>query len=158
MFYYYSNHGVPVGRFKSRARWQGDISRCDGSIRLHDLGVNDSGTYECELRLLQNSSVFKSQTELLVIPRAPTGACRTPGCSPRPPRGSAGCPRGAIPCPGVPPAEAAGPATEDAAPSPTDSGFWPAVVGCGCVAVVVAFLAGLCVRKRYQRWFWGFLG
>ncbi|NXR31343.1 JAML protein, partial [Zosterops hypoxanthus] len=119
VFYYYSNHGVPVGRFKNRAQWQGDISRWDGSIRLRDLRVGDSGTYECELRLLQNSSVFKSQTELLVSPPAPTG-----------------------------------PGPEDVAPSPTDSGFWPAVVGCGCVAVVVAFLAGLCVRKRYQPWLW----
>ncbi|NWZ68046.1 JAML protein, partial [Acrocephalus arundinaceus] len=113
VFFYYSNHGVPVGRFKSRVQWQGDISRWDGSIRLHDLRVNDSGTYECELRLLQNSSVFKSQTELLVSPAVPRAA-----------------------------------SAEDAAP-PRDSGFWPAVVGCGCVAVVVAFLAGLCVRKRF---------
>ncbi|NWI01809.1 JAML protein, partial [Tichodroma muraria] len=114
VFFYYSNHGVPVGRFKGRVQWQGDISRWDGSIRLQDLRAYDSGTYECELRLLQDSSVFKNRTELLVsaVPRA------------------------------------AGP--EDAAP-PRDSGFWPAVVGCGCVAVVVAFLAGLCVRKRYLR-------
>ncbi|XP_014115289.1 PREDICTED: uncharacterized protein LOC106628605 isoform X3 [Pseudopodoces humilis] len=81
-----------------------------------DLRVHDSGTYECELRLLQNSSVFKSRTVLLVSP-APRGR------------------------------EAA--AAEDAAQPPRDSGFWPAVVGCGCVAVVVAFLAGLCVRKRF---------
>ncbi|NXV07554.1 JAML protein, partial [Cettia cetti] len=113
VFFYYSNRGVPTGRFKERVRWQGDTSRWDGSIRLQDLSVNDSGTYECELRLLQNSSVFKSQTELLVSPAAP----REPGA-------------------------------EDAAP-PRDSGFWPAVVGCGCVAVVVAFLAGVCVRKRF---------
>ncbi|NWZ33721.1 JAML protein, partial [Brachypodius atriceps] len=119
VFFYYSNRGVPVGRFKNRVQWQGDISRRDGSIRLQDLRVNDSGTYECELRLLQNSSIFKSQTELLVSPAAP-----------REPAGA-----------------------EDAAP-PRDSGFWPAVVGCGCVAVVVAFLAGLCVRKRYQGWLW----
>ncbi|XP_032937473.1 junctional adhesion molecule-like isoform X2 [Catharus ustulatus] len=115
VFYYYSRHGVPVGRFKSRAQWQGDVSRRDGSIRLHDLRLNDSGTYECELRLLEDSSIFRSQTELLVSLE---------------PRG-----RGA-----------AGP--EDAA-LPRDSGLWPAVVGCGCVAVVVAFLAGLCVRKRF---------
>lgn len=76
MFFYYSNRGVPVGRFKNRVQWQGDISRRDGSIRLQDLRVNDSGTYECELRLLQNSSIFKSQTELLVSPAAPRGACR----------------------------------------------------------------------------------
>ncbi|NXU35469.1 JAML protein, partial [Drymodes brunneopygia] len=111
VFFYYSNHGVSVGRFKSRVQWQGNISRWDGSIRLRDVRVNDSGTYECELRLLQNSSVFKSQTVLLVSPVEP----RAPGA-------------------------------EDAVPT-RDSGFWPAVVGCGCVAVVVAFLAGLCVRK-----------
>ncbi|XP_014740146.1 PREDICTED: junctional adhesion molecule-like isoform X1 [Sturnus vulgaris] len=116
VFYYYSNHGVPVGRFKSRVQWQGDVSRRDGSIKLHDLRLNDSGTYECELRLLEDSSIFKSQTELLVSSE---------------PRGR----------------EAAG--LEDAAP-PRDSGLWPAVVGCGCVAVVVAFLAGLCVRKRFS--------
>ncbi|NXR16437.1 JAML protein, partial [Cinclus mexicanus] len=111
VFYYYSNHGVPVGRFKSRVQWQGNVSRWDGSIRLQDLRVNDSGTYKCELRLLEDSSIFKSQTELLVSSE---------------PRGTA--------------------APEDAAPL-RDSGLWPAVVGCGCVAVVVAFLAGLCVRK-----------
>ncbi|NXD00300.1 JAML protein, partial [Certhia familiaris] len=112
VFFYYSNHGVPVGRFKNRVQWQGNISGWDGSILLQDLRVNDSGTYECELRLLQDSSVFKNRTELLVsaVPRA------------------------------------AG--HKDAAP-PRDSGLWPAVVGCGCVAVVVAFLAGLCVRKRF---------
>ncbi|NWR45346.1 JAML protein, partial [Regulus satrapa] len=112
VFYYYSNRGVPVGRFKNRLQWQGSISRCDGSILLRDLSVNDSGTYECELRLLGSSSVFRSRTELLVSP-APRGA-----------------------------------GAQDAAP-PRDSGFWPAVVGCGCVAVVVAFMAGLCVRKRF---------
>uniref|UniRef100_A0A8C5TL63 Myelin protein zero like 3 n=1 Tax=Malurus cyaneus samueli TaxID=2593467 RepID=A0A8C5TL63_9PASS len=68
VFFYYSNHGVPVGRFKNRVQWRGNISRSDGSIRLRDVRVNDSGTYECELRLLQNSSIFKSQTELRVSP------------------------------------------------------------------------------------------
>ncbi|NWT73001.1 JAML protein, partial [Prunella himalayana] len=109
VFFYYSSHGVPAGRFKNRVQWQGNISRWDGSILLQDLRLNDSGTYECELRLLEASSVFRSRTVLLVSPAVPRGA-------------------------------------EDAAP-PRDSGFWPAVVGCGCVAVVVAFLAGLCVRK-----------
>ncbi|XP_064587951.1 junctional adhesion molecule-like isoform X2 [Zonotrichia leucophrys gambelii] len=111
VFFYYSNRGIPAGRFKQRAQWRGNISGWDGSILLQDLRLNDSGTYECELRLLETSSVFRSRTVLLVSPAAPRG-------------------------------------TEDAAP-PRDSGFWPAVVGCGCVAVVVAFLAGLCVRKRF---------
>ncbi|KAI1230714.1 hypothetical protein IHE44_0008592 [Lamprotornis superbus] len=75
------NHGVPVGRFKSRLQWQGDVSRRDGSIRLHDLRLNDSGTYECELRLLEDSSIFKSQTELLVSSE-PRGACPAPAASP----------------------------------------------------------------------------
>ncbi|NXU16555.1 JAML protein, partial [Pardalotus punctatus] len=122
VFFYYSNRGVPVGRYKHRVQWQGNISRWDGSIRLRDVRVNDSGTYECELRLLQNSSIFKSRTVLHVSPAGPRAA-------------------------GV----------EDAAP-PRDSGFWPAVVGCGCVAVVVAFLAGLCVRKRQPSCIWGLLG
>ncbi|NWV13839.1 JAML protein, partial [Ptilonorhynchus violaceus] len=116
VFYHYSNRGVPVGRFKNRVQWRGNISRWDGSIQLRDVRVNDSGTYECEIRLEQNSSIFKGRTVLHVSPAAPRG------------RGAA--------------------AAEDAAP-PGDSGFWPAVVGCGCVAVVVAFLAGLCVRKRF---------
>lgn len=84
MFYYYSRHGVPVGRFKSRAQWQGDVSRRDGSIRLHDLRLNDSGTYECELRLLEDSSIFRSQTELLVSSE-PRGACPAPAASPAAP-------------------------------------------------------------------------
>ncbi|NXL77420.1 JAML protein, partial [Leptocoma aspasia] len=138
VFFYYSNHGVPAGRFKSRVQWQGNISRWDGSILLQDLRVNDSGTYECELRLLETSSVFRSRTVLLVSPAAPRGRYLPARC----PHGS-GRPRGATPCLAVSPAGA-----EDAAP-PRDSGFWPAVVGCGCVAVVVAFLAGLCMRKRF---------
>ncbi|NXS82370.1 JAML protein, partial [Erpornis zantholeuca] len=117
VFYYYSNRAVPVGRFKGRVQWQGNVSLRDGSIRLRDARVNDSGTYECELRLHQNSSIFRSRTELHVSPAVPRG------------RGAEGA--------------------EDAAPH-RDSGFWPAVVGCGCVAVVVAFLAGLCVRKRFS--------
>uniref|UniRef100_A0A803VW97 Ig-like domain-containing protein n=1 Tax=Ficedula albicollis TaxID=59894 RepID=A0A803VW97_FICAL len=77
VFYYYSSHGVPVGRFRSRVQWQGDVSRRDGSIRLHDLRLNDSGTYECEMRLLEDSSIFRSQTELLVS-SAPRGPCAWP--------------------------------------------------------------------------------
>ncbi|NWT06018.1 JAML protein, partial [Mionectes macconnelli] len=112
VFFYYSNRGVPVGRFKNRVQWEGNLSLWDGSVRLRDLHVNDSGTYECEIRLRRNSSIFKNSTVLHVSPPARRGAC--------------------------------------CAPHPLDSGFWPAVAGCGCVAVVVAFLAGLCVRKRYQ--------
>ncbi|NXH42118.1 JAML protein, partial [Dicaeum eximium] len=139
VFFYYSNRAVPAGRFKSRVQWQGNISRWDGSILLRDLRLNDSGTYECQLRLLEASSVFKSHTVLLVSPAAPRGGHLPAPC----PQGS-GRPRGAIPRLAVSPAGA-----EDAA-APRDSGFWPAVVGCGCVAVVVAFLAGLCVRRRYR--------
>ncbi|NWR35716.1 JAML protein, partial [Tachuris rubrigastra] len=119
VFFYYSNRGVPVGRFKNRVRWEGNLSRWDGSIRLRDLHVNDSGTYECEIRLRRSSSIFKNSTVLHVSPPA---------------RRAAGA--------------------QETVP-PRDSGFWPAVAGCGCVAVVVAFLAGLCVRKRYQFWLWG---
>ncbi|NXT05299.1 JAML protein, partial [Prunella fulvescens] len=138
VFFYYSNHGVPAGRFKNRVQWQGNISRWDGSILLQDLRLNDSGTYECELRLLEASSVFRSRTVLLVSPAVPRGAQGPP------PR--CRCPA-APGVPAVPPPPRCLPAgAEDAAP-PRDSGFWPAVVGCGCVAVVVAFLAGLCVRK-----------
>lgn len=93
MFYYYSNHGVPVGRFKNRVQWQGNMSRWDGSIRLQDTSVNDSGIYECELRLLQNSSIFRSQTVLHVSPAVPRGACRAPGLLPLP-AGSRSCPHG----------------------------------------------------------------
>ncbi|NXM09149.1 JAML protein, partial [Tyrannus savana] len=119
VFFYYSNREVPVGRFKNRVRWAGNLSRWDGSVRLQDLHVNDSGTYECEIRLRWNSSVFKNSTVLLVSP---------------PLRRAAAAP--------------------EAAPL-RDSGFWPAVAGCGCVAVVVAFLAGLCVRKRQPLCVWG---
>ncbi|XP_027737121.1 junctional adhesion molecule-like isoform X1 [Empidonax traillii] len=117
VFYYYSSREVPVGRFKNRVRWEGNLSRWDGSVRLRDLHVNDSGTYECEIRLRWNSSVFKNSTVLHVSPpvrREGGGAAAAPEAAPL-----------------------------------RDSGFWPAVAGCGCVAVVVAFLAGLCVRKRF---------
>ncbi|XP_069644040.1 junctional adhesion molecule-like isoform X1 [Haliaeetus albicilla] len=116
VFYYYNNHSIPVGRFRDRAQWQGDPSLWDGSIQLQDVQVNDSGTYVCEIRLLQHSSIFKNHTVLHV---SPTGQ--------RAGRGAAG--------------------TQDSA-APGDSGFWPVTVGCGCVAVVLAFLAGLSLRKR----------
>ncbi|NXU88274.1 JAML protein, partial [Xiphorhynchus elegans] len=122
VFYYYSDRGVPVGRFKKRVQWQGSLSHWDGSIRLRDLRVNDSGTYECEIRLVLSSNIFRNHTVLHVSPPVQRG------------RGAPG-------------------AAQDSVP-PRDSGFWPAVVGCGSVAMVVAFLAGLCVRKRYQHWLW----
>ncbi|NWH64602.1 JAML protein, partial [Geococcyx californianus] len=115
VFYYYSNHSIPVGRFRSRAQWQGDTSRWNGSIQLQDVQVNDSGTYVCEIRLLQCSSIFKNHTVLQVIPAERKG-------------------RGAE-------------RAQDAA-ALGHTGFWPLVVGCCCVAVVLAFLTGLSLRKR----------
>ncbi|XP_065508261.1 junctional adhesion molecule-like isoform X1 [Caloenas nicobarica] len=115
VFYYYSNHSIPVGRFRDRAQWQGDVSRWDGSIQLRDVQVKDSGTYVCEIRLLKHSSIFKNRTVLHVSPTGQRG------------RGAAG-------------------AQDSAAPG--HSGLWPVTVGCACVAVVLAFLAGLSLRKR----------
>ncbi|NXG76424.1 JAML protein, partial [Baryphthengus martii] len=115
VFYYYSNHSIPVGHFQERVRWQGDTSRWDGSIQLQNVQVNDSGTYVCEVRLLHCSSIFKNHTVLHVIPMEKKG------------RGAAGAQH----------AVALG-----------DSVFWPLTVGCCCVAVVLAFLAGLSLRKR----------
>uniref|UniRef100_A0A8V5GZX9 Uncharacterized protein n=1 Tax=Melopsittacus undulatus TaxID=13146 RepID=A0A8V5GZX9_MELUD len=119
VFYYYSNHSIPVGRFRERVQWQGDISCWDGSIQLRDVQVNDSGTYVCEIRLLQRSSIFKNHTVLHVSPTEQRGV--------------------------YPDAAALG-----------NTGFWPLAVGCGCVAVVLAFLAGLSLRKRYQHWLWAY--
>ncbi|NXJ98705.1 JAML protein, partial [Corythaixoides concolor] len=115
VFYYYSDRGIPVGRFRDRVRWQGDVSRWDGSIQLQNVQVNDSGRYVCEIRLLQHSSIFKNHTVLHVSPREQRG------------RGAAD--------------------TQDAAAS-RDAEFWPVTVGCGGVAVVLAFLAGRSLRKR----------
>ncbi|NWI64226.1 JAML protein, partial [Todus mexicanus] len=115
VFYYYSNYSVPVGHFQERAQWRGDPSRWDGSIQLRDVRVNDSGTYVCEIRLLQSSSIFKNQTVLHVSPTGHRG------------RGAAS----AQDCGAV-----------------GDSVFWPVTVGCCCVAVVLAFLAGLSLRRR----------
>ncbi|XP_075298533.1 junctional adhesion molecule-like isoform X2 [Opisthocomus hoazin] len=115
VFYYYSNRSIAVGRFKHRVQWQGDVSHWDGSIQLEDVQVNDTGTYVCEIRLHQCSSIFKNHTLLHVSPAGPRG------------RGAA--------------------SAQDAA-APGDTWFWPATVGCGCVAVVLAFLAGLSLRKR----------
>ncbi|XP_013806627.2 junctional adhesion molecule-like isoform X1 [Apteryx mantelli] len=70
VFYYYSNRSIPVGHFRGRVQWQGDISHWDGSIQLRDIQVNDSGTYVCEIRLEQQSSIFKNHTVLHVSPVA----------------------------------------------------------------------------------------
>lgn len=35
-----------------------------------------------------------------------------------------------------------------------DSGLWAVTVGCGSVAVVLAFLAGRTLRKRYRYQLW----
>lgn len=102
MFFYYSNHGVPAGRFKNRVQWQGNVSRWDGSILLQDLRLNDSGTYECELRLLETGSVFKSRTVLLVSPAAPRGAPCSPPAAPGAAPRLGGSPR-CHPCLAVPP-------------------------------------------------------
>ncbi|NXK53213.1 JAML protein, partial [Chauna torquata] len=115
VFYYYSNCSISVGRFRDRVQQQGDISRWDGSIQLRDVQVNDSGKYTCEIRLLQQSSIFKNHTVLHVSPMAQTG----PGAS-----------------------SAQGSAVLG------DTGVWSVTVGCGSVAVVLAFLAGRTLRKR----------
>ncbi|XP_065711836.1 junctional adhesion molecule-like isoform X2 [Patagioenas fasciata] len=115
VFYYYSNRSIPVGRFRDRAQWQGDVSRWNGSIQLRDVQVTDSGTYVCEIRLLKHSSIFKNRTVLHVSPTGQRG------------RGAAG-------------------AQDSAAPG--HPVLWPVTVGCACVAVVLAFLAGLSLRKR----------
>ncbi|NXY92758.1 JAML protein, partial [Alcedo cyanopectus] len=113
VFYYYSNHSIPVGPFQDRAQWRGDVSQGDGSIQLQNVRVNDSGTYVCEVRLLQYSSIFKNHTVLYVSPRQ------------------------------------IGTADAQDSVAPGDSRFWPVTMGCCCVAVVLAFLAGLSLRKRY---------
>ncbi|XP_035202089.1 junctional adhesion molecule-like isoform X2 [Oxyura jamaicensis] len=115
VFYYYSNCSISVGRFRDRVQWQGDISRWDGSIQLRDVQVNDSGKYLCEIRLLQQSSIFKNHTVLHISPMAQRG-------------------QGAVSAQG--------------SPVLGDTGLWSMTVGCGSVAVVLAFLAGRTLRKR----------
>ncbi|XP_038236751.1 junctional adhesion molecule-like [Dermochelys coriacea] len=66
VFYYYSNHSVPVGRFQHRVQWCGDVARKDGSVRMQDVQADDSGTYTCEIRVFGWSSVFKNYTVLHV--------------------------------------------------------------------------------------------
>lgn len=112
VFYYYSNSSVPVGHFRDRVRWQGDVSCWDGSIQLQDVQVNDSGRYTCEIRLFQHGSIFKNHTMLRVSPATPTD-------------------RGA-----------------ESAQVLGRTGVWAVTVCCNAVAVVLAFLAGLNLRKR----------
>ncbi|NXH13030.1 JAML protein, partial [Bucco capensis] len=112
VLYYYSSCAVPVGRFRERARWQGNVSLWDGSIQLHDVQVNDSGTYVCEIRLHQHGIIYKNRTVLHVSPAEQGGQ---------------------------------GAARDSAATG--SSGFWPLAVSCGCVAVVLAFLAGFSLRR-----------
>ncbi|KAK4809559.1 hypothetical protein QYF61_016991 [Mycteria americana] len=158
VFYYYSNRSIPVGRFRDRAQWQGDVSRWDGSIRLHDVQVNDSGTYVCEIRLLQGSSIFKNHTVLHVSSTGQRGTCPMTAplsCHPVRPhveglqrlREALGPPTTILPEEGRGPRRGAAGARD--AVAPRDIGLWPVTVGCGCVAVVLAFLAGLCLRKRF---------
>ncbi|KAG6926747.1 junction adhesion molecule like, partial [Chelydra serpentina] len=66
VYYYYSNHSVPVGRFRHRVQWWGDVARKDCSVRLQDVQADDSGTYTCEIRVFGRSSVFKNYTVLHV--------------------------------------------------------------------------------------------
>ncbi|XP_035411696.1 junctional adhesion molecule-like isoform X1 [Cygnus atratus] len=116
VFYYYSNCSISVGRFRDRVQWQGDISRWDASIELRDVQVNDSGKYLCEIRLLQQSSIFKNHTVLHISPmaqRAGQGAASAQGSAVL-----------------------------------GDTGLWSVTVGCGSVAIVLAFLAGRTLRKR----------
>ncbi|NXT00656.1 JAML protein, partial [Jacana jacana] len=115
VFFYYSNYSIPVGRFRDRAQWQGNIFHGNGSIQLQNVQVNDSGTYVCEIRLVGESSIFKNYTVLHVSPMGQRGQRATH--------------------------------TKDAA-ALGDTWFRPEVVGCCCGAVVLAFLAGLCLRKR----------
>ncbi|NWW52960.1 JAML protein, partial [Pedionomus torquatus] len=111
VFYYYRNRSVPVRRFRDRLQWQGDISRWDGSIQLQNVQVNDSGTYVCEIRLKESSSIsWDGSIQLQNVQVNDSG-------------------------------------TYDAE-APGDTWFRPEVVGCCCVAIVLAFLAGLCLRKR----------
>lgn len=161
VFYYYSNSSVPVGRFQDRVRWQGDVSCWDGSIQLQDVQVNDSGTYTCEIRLFQHGSIFKNHTMLRVSPATQRGVCpsSSPHLSPHPtPRKGVSiptstalqqcwCPCGLQPLPWCLPADRGA----ESAQVQGRTGVWAVTVCCSAVAVVLAFLAGLNLRKRYQR-------
>ncbi|NXC40139.1 JAML protein, partial [Penelope pileata] len=115
LFYYYNNSSIPVGRFRQRVRWRGDVSRWDGSIQLRDVRVNDSGTYTCEIRLFQLSSIFKNRTVLLVSPAAQRDG---------------------------------GAASAQGSTVMGHNAVWAVTLGCSTLAVVLAFLAGLSLRKR----------
>lgn len=161
VFYYYSNSSVPVGHFRDRVRWQGDVSCWDGSIQLQDVQVNDSGRYTCEIRLFQHGSIFKNHTMLRVSPATPTGVCprRSPHLSPHPtPRKGVSIPTSTVlqrcwrPC-GFQPPPWCVPADRGAESAQVlgRTGVWAVTVCCSAVAVVLAFLAGLNLRKRYRR-------
>ncbi|XP_013366610.1 PREDICTED: junctional adhesion molecule-like isoform X2 [Chinchilla lanigera] len=71
VLYYYSNLTVPCGRFKNRSRLVGDVSQNDGSLLLQDVQEADQGNYTCEIRLENESRVFKKAVVLHVLPEDP---------------------------------------------------------------------------------------
>ncbi|XP_007655660.3 junctional adhesion molecule-like isoform X3 [Ornithorhynchus anatinus] len=71
ILFYYNNLSVPVGRFRDRALLTGNIAERNASVVLRDIGEADHGTYTCELRLINDSRVFKNTTLLRVIPAEP---------------------------------------------------------------------------------------
>lgn len=73
MLYYYSNLSVPTGRFQNRSHLVGDILRNDGSLLLQNVQEADQGTYTCEIRLKNESVVFKKFVVLRVLPEKPKG-------------------------------------------------------------------------------------
>lgn len=73
MLYYYANLSVPVGRFQNRVRLVGEILNKDGSLLLQDVQKADQGTYNCEIRLERESTVFKKAVTLHVLPEEPKG-------------------------------------------------------------------------------------
>lgn len=71
VLYYYANLSVPVGRFQNRVRLVGEILNKDGSLLLQDVQKDDQGTYNCEIRLERESTVFKKAVTLHVLPEEP---------------------------------------------------------------------------------------
>ncbi|XP_035299335.1 junctional adhesion molecule-like isoform X2 [Cricetulus griseus] len=71
VLYYYSNLSVPTGRFQNRSHLVGDILRNDGSLLLQNVQEADQGTYTCEIRLKNESVVFKKFVVLRVLPEKP---------------------------------------------------------------------------------------